>query len=270
MEVRTSTRNSKLKRKKLISFLIFLIDFPFLSSSLSFFLPCSLDRIDQSSLPLNNRYSPSNTGAGVHIYVLDTGTRTSHEAFSGRVGTGADCTIGACSSTPATPDDNGHGTHVAGTAVGTCYGVAQDAILHTVKVLGANGGGSFSGIIEGLRWVSQHVAANGGWPAVASLSLGGDRSKSIDDAVEAVVSAGIPVVVAAGNDFGADSCTRSPAGAPSAITVAATDINDNAATFTNIGPCVDIWAPGKKVYYVCCDFGRGIGYLELNFTTICN
>jgi subtilisin family serine protease len=208
--------------------------------------PYSLDRIDQASLPLDGRYTPNNNGAGVHVYLLDTGARTSHEAFSGRVGAGADCTGGSCRSGGDTSDGNGHGTHTAGTAVGKCYGVAQGATLHVVKVLGNDGAGSFSGIIDGLRWVAQDVASHGSWPAVASLSLGGDRSKSLDDAVEAVVSAGIPVVVAAGNDFGADACTKSPAGAPSAITVAATDINDQAAGFSNIGSCVDIWAPGKN------------------------
>lgn len=118
--------------------------------------------------------------------------------------------------------------------------------LH-IQVLGADGSGSFSNIIAGLHWVQSNVAANGNWPAVASLSLGGDKSQSLDDAVTEVVNGGIPVVVAAGNDFGADACTSSPAGAPAAITVGATDRNDKAAYFSNIGSCLDIWSPGVDV-----------------------
>ena len=182
------------------------------------------------------------------MYVLDTGARTTHQAFTGRVGVGADCTQdGGCRTGAPTPDGNGHGTHTAGTAVGTCVGVAENATLHVVKVLGNDGAGSYSRIIDGLKWVVQDVAANGGWPAVASLSLGGDRSKALDDAVTQVVNGGIPVVVAAGNDFGADACTTSPAGSPAAITVAATDRSDKAAAFSNVGTCVDIWAPGQSI-----------------------
>lgn len=79
------------------------------------------------------------------------------------------------------------------------------------------------------------------------MSLGGDRSQSLDDAVQEAVTQGIPVVVAAGNNFGADACTQSPSGAPAAITVGATDRQDHAAAFSNIGSCLDIWAPGVDI-----------------------
>ena len=196
-------------------------------------------------MPLDGRFDPGLTGTGVHVYLLDTGLRTSHSAFSGRVGTGADCTQGWCQTGGSVWDDNGHGTHTSGLAVGSCFGVAQQATLHPVKVLANDGSGAYSNIISGLRWVKEDVNANGGWPAVVSLSLGGDRSKSMDDAVYEVFNAGVPVVVAAGNDYGADACTESPAAAGAAITVAATTRMDSAAPFSNIGSCVDIWAPGE-------------------------
>ncbi len=112
--------------------------------------------------------------------------------------------------------------------------------------MGDDGSGSYSNIISGLQYVVQDVKAHNNWPAVASLSLGGQKSQSLEDAVSQVVAAGIPVVVAAGNEYGADACTTSPAGAPSAIAVASSDRNDNASPFSNVGKCVDIWAPGEK------------------------
>lgn len=117
-----------------------------------------------------------------------------------------------------------------------------------MKALGDDGSGSYSDIIAGLRWASDHARSNG-WPAVLSLSLGGPRSKSLDDAVSSVASQGYAVVVAAGNEFGADACGVSPAGASQAITVGATDRNDNKASFSNVGRCIDIWAPGKMKTY---------------------
>ena len=79
------------------------------------------------------------------------------------------------------------------------------------------------------------------------MSLGGERSVSLEDAVAQVVATGTPVVAAAGNEYGADACTQSPAAAPAAITVAATDIADKPSAFSNIGRCVDIWAPGSQI-----------------------
>lgn len=88
-----------------------------------------------------------------------------------------------------TSDGQGHGTHVSGTAMGTRYGVAKQAIIHPVKVLGDNGAGSYSNVVAGLAWVKQHVAANG-WPAVVSMSLGGAFSPVINDAAADVIAVG--------------------------------------------------------------------------------
>lgn len=84
------------------------------------FLPvCSLDRIDQASLPLDGKYEPQFTGKGVHIYILDTGVLSSHVEFTDRIATGVNCVSGSCS-TGNSADGNGHGTHCAGIAAGTC------------------------------------------------------------------------------------------------------------------------------------------------------
>jgi serine protease len=83
-------------------------------------------------------------------------------------------------------------------------------------------------------------------PSVANLSLGGGYSKTQNDAIEAAVAAGITVAVAAGND-NADACNYSPASAPSAITVGATDKTNAKASYSNYGTCLDIWGPGSGI-----------------------
>jgi subtilisin family serine protease len=167
--------------------------------------------------------------------------------FTGRVGAGANCLSGSCRADGSVNDDNGHGTHVAGTAAGTCYGVAKAATVHPVKVFDASGSGAYTNIIAGMGWVRGHVRANGNWPAVVSMSLGGSSSPAVNQAVADLAAARIPVVAAAGNNYGGDACSTSPGGAAAAITVGSTDRSDAVSSFSNVGRCVDIYAPGGQI-----------------------
>ncbi|WP_154222001.1 S8 family peptidase [Marinicella rhabdoformis] len=197
-----------------------------------------LDRIDQANLPLNNSYSYDYNGSGVNAYVVDTGVRTSHNEFGNRGSSG----YTAINDGNGTSDCNGHGTHVAGTVAGSTYGVAKNANVIAVRVLGCDGSGSNSGVIGGIDWVAQnHVK-----PAVANMSLGGGASSATDNAVQGAVSAGVTMVVAAGND-NSNACNYSPARAANAITVGSTSSNDRRSSFSNYGNCLDIYAPGSSI-----------------------
>ena len=159
--------------------------------------------------------------------------------FTGRVGAGVD-TVGDGN---GTNDCHGHGTHVAGTVGGTTWGVAKQVTLHPVRVLNCAGSGTTAGVIAGIDWVTgNHVK-----PAVANMSLGGGASSAaLDTAVTNSVNAGVTYVVAAGND-NQNACNSSPARAPAAITVGATDAADVRASFSNFGTCLDIFAPGVNI-----------------------
>jgi subtilisin family serine protease len=197
-----------------------------------------LDRIDQAALPLSNSYTYTATGAGVNAYILDTGIRSTHAEFGGRVTGGANFAKGK----NTTEDCNGHGTHVAGTVGGTTYGVAKKVNLVPVRVLDCRGSGTWSGVVAGMDW----VVANAKGASVANMSLGGGASASVDDGIRRMTGAGVTTVVAAGNED-TDACTTSPARAGSAITVGATDRTDTRASFSNFGSCLDIFAPGVGI-----------------------
>ena len=197
-----------------------------------------LDRVDQRDLPLNSTYNYTPTGAGVHAYIIDTGIKSGHTEFTGRMGNGYD----AVTSGGAANDCNGHGSHVAGTVGGTTYGVAKQVTLHPVRVLDCAGSGTNAGVIAGMDWVANnHVK-----PAVANMSLGGGASTATDDAVNRMHNAGVTVVVAAGNE-NQNACNVSPARAANAITVGSTTNTDARSSFSNYGTCVDVFAPGSNI-----------------------
>ncbi len=197
-----------------------------------------LDRIDQRDLPLNNSYNYTANGAGVHAYVIDTGIRSTHQQFSGRMGAG----YTAVSDGQGTNDCNGHGTHVAGTVGGVTHGVAKQVTLHPVRVLGCNGSGTTSGVIAGVNWVT----ANRVRPAVANMSLGGGASTALDAAVRNSIAAGVVYAVAAGNE-NTNACNGSPARTAEALTVGATTNTDARASYSNYGSCLDLFAPGSSI-----------------------
>lgn len=154
----------------------------------------ALDRIDQRNGPLSYSYGYTTTGAGVHIYILDSGIRTDHAEFAGRltvdadfvspVGGGADC--------------NGHGTAVAGIAAGTTYGVAKSAQIHVLRISGCipAAADDLPRMKSALQWVLDHHIS----PAVVNISYNFTSSDSgLVQLLTNLLNAGVVVVSSAGN-----------------------------------------------------------------------
>ncbi|MFG3554037.1 S8 family serine peptidase [Micromonospora sp. NPDC047557] len=197
-----------------------------------------LDRIDQRNLPLDSSYTYPNTASNVHAYIIDTGIRFTHNDFGGRATSGYDAVDGG-----SADDCNGHGTHVAGTVGGSSYGVAKGVQLVGVRVLNCSGSGTNAGVIAGVDWVTQNAVK----PAVANMSLGGGANSSLDTAVRNSIASGVTYGLAAGNDNGANACNTSPGRTAEAITVGSTTSSDARSSFSNIGTCLDIFAPGSSI-----------------------
>ena len=203
--------------------------------------PWGLDRIDQRALPLDTTYVSTGTGAGVAVYIVDTGIAHGSTDFGGRVAAG----FSAFQDNVGAADCNGHGTHVAGVVGGANYGVAKSATLVPVRVLDCSGAGSISTLLAGMDWIlEQH--AQSPRPSVVNMSLTGAASSALDIAVDRVIMAGLTTVVAAGN-HNENACGSSPARVANAVTVGAATEADQRASFSNYGPCVDLFAPGTNI-----------------------
>ncbi|XP_071487739.1 aqualysin-1-like [Diadema antillarum] len=206
-----------------------------------------IDRIDERTLPRDGIMKLNAYGYGKYIYVIDTGINPYHNDFGGRAWASADMIDGNGI------DCDGHGTHCAGTAASTTYGVANEAQVRGIRTLDCNGNGYKSDIIASLEWVIWY----GHKPCVASMSLGGSYSNSENEAVKNARKAEIVVVVAAGNSD-EDACDTSPASAPDAITVGSTDYTDTRSYFSNYGSCVDLFAPGSNIWSLSYSSNNGV------------
>lgn len=212
-------------------------------------LPWGVDRVGADEI--------TNTGAGIHVYIIDTGIDQDHaDLFQGNGFAVETCKGGGCITD--FDDDNGHGTHVAGTAGAldndeAVVGVAPDVVLHAVKVLNRNGSGSFSGVVAGIDWVAQETVSLG-VATVANMSLGGGGSKTgscsssgftgsdnLHAAMCNAANVGVVFAVAAGND-GADAEGSIPAAYDdAAITVSATQEGDDWPSWSNWGDNTASW-----------------------------
>jgi subtilisin family serine protease len=210
------------------------------------------------------RPTSTSNGLGIGVAVLDTGVDLAHPDLAGTIDAFNAVSGGSCR------DDEGHGTHVAGivaardNTVGV-IGVAPKATIYCVKVLDASGNGSDATVMSGLEWVLANHASSVPAIKVVNMSLGRpgsvDDNPSLRELIVALTSAGVTVVVAAGNDPAANVSGRVPAAYPEVVAVASTTAKagtnqcralaapvaaDTASYFTTDGVGVSVSAPGAE------------------------
>ncbi|WP_218010121.1 S8 family peptidase [Actinomadura chibensis] len=215
------------------------------------------DRVDGKQ---DRAYNYPGTGAGVSVYVLDTGVRISHRTFEGRAVDGYDFV----DKDTTAQDCHGHGTHVAGTVGGREYGVAKGARIVAVRVLDCDGYSPDRYAIQGLEW----VAKNARKPAVGNMSIGSDppnpEPQAFREATRGAIRAGVQFAIAAGND--SRSGCDAPGDVPEAVTLGSTDEGDWVSAFSNFGPCLDLFAPGGEI--TSADYQSDTGSTVLGGTSM--
>lgn len=197
--------------------------------------------------------------SGIEVGIVDTGIDSSHPDLAGKIDKAADCTVSTnCVSVSSSVDDNGHGSHVAGIAAANTNnslgvaGVGYNTHLISAKVLDKTGSGYYSWVADGIVWAADNGAK------VINLSLGGSSSSSVlQDAVNYAWNKGAVVVAAAGNS--GSSAPSYPGYYSNVVSVAATDSNDQKASFSNYGSWVTVAAPGVNIL---SSYKGGYSYLS--------
>ncbi|XP_051510537.1 proprotein convertase subtilisin/kexin type 9 [Myxocyprinus asiaticus] len=221
-------------------------------------IPWNLERIIPNKHE-TGKYSPLNDGAQVAVYLMDTSIQVGHREIEGRV---------MVTDFNSVPEEDGvrihrqasqcdsHGTHIAGVVSGRDSGVARGASVNSVRVLNCQGKGTISGALAGLEYIQSSLRAQPMRPVILLLPFVGGFSRTLNAACRKMVELGSVLIAAAGN-YNDDACLYSPASEPEVITVGAVNFADQplstGTTGTNVGRCVDVFAPGDDIISASSD-----------------
>ncbi|WP_147804219.1 S8 family peptidase [Alkalicoccus halolimnae] len=231
-------------------------------------VPAGVEMVEAPSF-----WTLSNRGYGQVIAVLDTGCQSDHPDLKGQIIDGKNFTGDYNGDESNFEDNNGHGTHVAGTIAAAetgsgVIGVAPDAKLLILKVLSGEGGGSMQGIIDAIHYAVEWRGDNGERVRVMNMSLGGPQDiPELHEAVKNAVDHDVAVVCAAGNEGDGNLETDEfayPGAYNEVIQVGAVNFNGELTRFTNTNDEIDLVAPGKDILSTYLDSG----YSDLTGTSM--